>query len=85
MHFLVSVYVESRDMLSPGPHQYASVTSPILPQSTPLLSLLPNHRPQKDAEGEHLVMPEDKVDVELLNVAGGELNNALTNPFFGKL
>ena len=25
------------------------------------------------------------VDLDLLNVAGSELNNAMTNPFFGKL
>lgn len=40
---------------------------------------------QKDADGEALVMADDKVDIELLNVAGSELNNAMTNPFFGKL
>lgn len=40
---------------------------------------------QKDEGGEFLVMPRDKVSVETLNAAGGELNNALTNPFFGAL
>ncbi|CAL8469381.1 g8922 [Coccomyxa elongata] len=40
---------------------------------------------QKDEGGEYLVMPRDKVSVETLNAAGGELNNALTNPFFGAL
>lgn len=40
---------------------------------------------QKDADGEALVMPDDKVDVQLLIVAGSELHNAMTNPFFGKL
>lgn len=30
-------------------------------------------------------MPEAKVNVEVLGIAGGELNSALTNPFFGKL
>ncbi|EIE21636.1 hypothetical protein COCSUDRAFT_30128 [Coccomyxa subellipsoidea C-169] len=39
----------------------------------------------KDAGGEFIVMPRDKVSVETLNAAGGELNNALTNPFFGAL
>lgn len=28
-------------------------------------------------------MSADKVDVVLLNAAGAELNNALTNPYFG--
>lgn len=40
---------------------------------------------QRDADGEHLFMPESKANVEVLGMAGGELNNALTNPFFGKL
>lgn len=40
---------------------------------------------QKDESGEALVMPEDKVNIQLLNVAGAEINNAMTNPFFGKL
>jgi hypothetical protein len=30
-------------------------------------------------------MPREKVNVEVLNSVGGELNNALTNPFFGAL
>ena len=38
-----------------------------------------------DADGEFLVMPADKTDLESLNAAGGELHNALTNPFFGAL
>lgn len=40
---------------------------------------------EKDGGAEFLVMPRDKVNVEILNAAGGELNNALTNPFFGAL
>lgn len=32
-----------------------------------------------------LNMPRDKVNLELLNSAGGELHNAVTNPFFGAL
>jgi hypothetical protein len=40
---------------------------------------------QKDADGEALEMADSKVDIELLNVAGNELQNAMTNPFFGKL
>lgn len=30
-------------------------------------------------------MPADKVDVSLLQVAGEQLNSAITNPFFGVL
>lgn len=40
---------------------------------------------EKEASGEFLVMPSEKVSVESLNAAGGELNNAMTNPFFGAL
>lgn len=40
---------------------------------------------EKDAGGEVLEMADSKVDIELLNVAGNELQNAMTNPFFGKL
>lgn len=40
---------------------------------------------QKDVDGEALVMADDAVDIEMLNVAGSELHNAMTNPFFGKL
>jgi hypothetical protein len=36
-------------------------------------------------EGGMLVLPRDKVNMEVLNAAGGEINNALTNPFFGVL
>jgi hypothetical protein len=36
-------------------------------------------------EGGMLVLPRDKVNLEVLNAAGGEINNALTNPFFGVL
>jgi hypothetical protein len=36
-------------------------------------------------EGGSLVLPRDKVQMEVLNAAGGEINNALTNPFFGVL
>jgi hypothetical protein len=36
-------------------------------------------------EGSSLVLPQDKVQMEVLNAAGGEINNALTNPFFGVL
>lgn len=36
-------------------------------------------------EGSSLVLPRDKVQMEVLNAAGGEINNALTNPFFGVL
>jgi len=39
----------------------------------------------RDANGEFLEMARDRVSVETLNAAGGELNNALTNPFFGAL
>jgi hypothetical protein len=40
---------------------------------------------QQDPNGEFIVMTPEKVNVQNLNVAGGELNNALTNPFFGAL
>lgn len=40
---------------------------------------------QADAAGEFLTMPADKADLEGLHAAGGELQNALTNPFFGAL
>lgn len=36
-------------------------------------------------EGGMLVLARDKVNMEVLNAAGGEINNALTNPFFGVL
>ncbi|WIA09100.1 hypothetical protein OEZ85_008512 [Tetradesmus obliquus] len=32
-----------------------------------------------------LVLPRDKINMEILNSAGGEINNALSNPFFGML
>jgi hypothetical protein len=44
---------------------------------------LPLVRSQKSDE--LLTMPRDKVSVEVLAAVGGELNNALTNPFFGAL
>jgi len=40
---------------------------------------------QRDETQGVLNMPRDKVDLVLLNTAGGELNNALSNPFFGVL
>mmetsp|Transcript_25789 Transcript_25789/g.35592 ORF Transcript_25789/g.35592 Transcript_25789/m.35592 type:complete len:392 (-) Transcript_25789:129-1304(-) len=40
---------------------------------------------QKDPSGETLFLPPDKIDMEVLNVGGGEINSALTNPFFGVL
>ncbi|XP_038714287.1 UBX domain-containing protein 1-like isoform X2 [Tripterygium wilfordii] len=33
--------------------------------------------------GEFLYLPRDKVDMEVLNSAGFQLNSAMTNPFFG--
>lgn len=36
-------------------------------------------------EGGMLQLPRDKVNMEVLNSAGAEINNALTNPFFGVL
>lgn len=36
-------------------------------------------------DGETLTLPRDKVDATLINLAGAEINNALTNPFFGVL
>ncbi|EFN54376.1 hypothetical protein CHLNCDRAFT_31757 [Chlorella variabilis] len=40
---------------------------------------------QRDAGGENLEMPADKVDRAVLEVAGEQLNSALNNPFFGIL
>jgi hypothetical protein len=39
---------------------------------------------QQEEEGS-LVLPRDKVSVEVLNAAGAEINNALSNPYFGML
>ena len=36
-------------------------------------------------EDDVLVMPAERATTETLNAAGGELNNACTNPFFGVL
>lgn len=36
-------------------------------------------------EVDFLVMPAEKATPGTLNAAGGELNNACTNPFFGML
>lgn len=36
-------------------------------------------------DGETLKLPRDKVDKVLFNLAGAEINSALTNPFFGVL
>lgn len=38
-----------------------------------------------DSSGEWLELPAAAVNPDALNQAGGELHNALTNPFFGKL
>ncbi|XP_031257516.1 UBX domain-containing protein 1 [Pistacia vera] len=40
---------------------------------------------QKIEGGEFLFLPRDKVEMELLNSAGAELNSAINNPFFGVL
>lgn len=34
---------------------------------------------------EFLILPRDKVDLAILNTAGGELNSAIINPYFGVL
>jgi len=39
----------------------------------------------KDESGEFLFLPQDKVDMLILNSAGAELNSAIVNPFFGVL
>jgi len=39
----------------------------------------------QDAAGEFLVLREEDVNMQLLQAAGGELNSALNNPFFGVL
>lgn len=36
-------------------------------------------------DGETLTLPRDKVDKVLFNLAGGEINSAISNPFFGVL
>jgi hypothetical protein len=36
-------------------------------------------------EDDSLLMPAEKASADTLNAAGGELNNACTNPFFGVL
>lgn len=38
-----------------------------------------------DESGEFLVIPREKVDLLVLNTAGGELTSAISNPFFGIL
>ncbi|XP_028090581.1 uncharacterized protein LOC114290807 [Camellia sinensis] len=40
---------------------------------------------EKIKGGEFLFLPRDKVDRAVLNSAGTELNNAISNPFFGVL
>lgn len=32
-----------------------------------------------------LILEDDKVDLEIMDVAGSVINNAMTNPFFGAL
>lgn len=46
---------------------------------------LPSPRPPRCCSGEWLELQADKVDVQLLGVAGEQLNSALTNPYFGML
>jgi hypothetical protein len=36
-------------------------------------------------DGETLTLPRDKVDKVLINLAGGEISSAMSNPFFGML
>ena len=43
------------------------------------------HRLSQDDAGEFLTMPPESVDMNTLNAAGGEISNALANPFFGVL
>ncbi|KAL7229626.1 hypothetical protein ACSBR2_008187 [Camellia fascicularis] len=40
---------------------------------------------EKIEGGEFLFLPRDKVDRAVLNSTGTELNNAISNPFFGVL
>ncbi len=40
---------------------------------------------QGDASGEFLEMAAEDVNIDVLNAAGGELDSALNNPFFGAL
>lgn len=51
------------------------------------MPLLAHHNPptQREPDGAALFMPRDAVDPAALAAAGGEVDNALTNPFFGAL
>jgi hypothetical protein len=40
---------------------------------------------QREEDGSALVMPREAADPSALSEAGSEVNNALTNPFFGAL
>jgi hypothetical protein len=57
---------------------------PDMPHMAALLAALLSLLMQEEAGGV-LVLARDKLSMEVLNHAGGEINNALTNPFFGVL
>lgn len=38
---------------------------------------------ERTEDGEFLFLPQEKVDMAVLNSAGSVLNSAMTNPFFG--
>ncbi|KAG8387283.1 hypothetical protein BUALT_Bualt02G0005300 [Buddleja alternifolia] len=40
---------------------------------------------ERDEGGDFLLLPQEKVDMSALTLAGSELQNALTNPYFGLL
>jgi len=61
---------------------YSNGDSKVLPPTTP--SLRSDHR-LRQGQGDALYMPREAADVSALNAAGTEINNALTNPFFGAL
>lgn len=45
----------------------------------------PPQHTQREDDGGALFMPRDAVDTNALSAAGGEVNSAITNPFFGVL
>lgn len=40
---------------------------------------------KRDESGENLIMAKEDINMPILQVAGEELNKAITNPFFGLL
>jgi hypothetical protein len=73
--------------LSPHPTHPTPPHPPHPTHPTPPHPPHPTHPtpPQREADGASLFMPREAADVGALNDIGGEINNALTNPFFGAL